>query len=349
MRSKRRHFLWFTAGAGAAIGCGSISKWLQRLTSSNNGDADCAYETIGNLNAVTRTSRALGAAVSMTALHHDHSTAEAAINTAFDELELIERLMSIYRPDSQLSQLNRHGMLKDPHPYFVEVLRASQAMSRRSDGAFDITVQPLWDLYSKAKKENQTPADRQVELARRQIDWQRVEVTDAKLRLSGNATRITLNGIAQGFAADKAREALNEFGIEHALINTGEFGSLGDKREGLPWRVGIQHPRREDAYIALAKLDGRCLATSGDYATTFSDDRELNHIFDPRTGLSPSDVSSVSITAPSAMLADALSTAAFVAGMDKGMELVRLTTGADAFVVLKNGKTFQTAGFPNHS
>jgi len=145
------------------------------------------------------------------------------------------------------------------------------------------------------------------------------------------------------------RYGTSAHGIEHALVNTGEFGAIGEKQDGAPWRIGIQHPRRDYAYIALAKLEGRCLATSGDYATTFSSDRQLNHIFDPFTGQSPSELSSVSIAAPSAVLADALSTAAFVAGLDKGMELVRSRKGTDALVVLKNGEVLQTDGFPTHS
>ena len=135
-------------------------------------------------------------------------------------------------------------------------------------------------------------------------------------------------------------------GIRHALVNTGELASEGQKAGGEPWTVGIQHPRREDAYVWLAKLRGRCLATSGDYATHFSDDYRYNHLFDPSTGRSPEFFASVSIAAPTATLADALSTAVFVLGAEQGLKLVRAMPGVDALFVFKSGRVFATEGFP---
>ena len=155
-----------------------------------------------------------------------------------------------------------------------------------------------------------------------------------------------MNGIAQGYAADRAAAALNRHGIRHALINTGEVNALGRKSNDTAWTVGIQHPRREDAYISLARLAGRCLATSGDYATTFSSDFQHHHLFDPRSGRSPTHVSSVSIAAPSALQADALSTAVFVLGPERGLELVQAFRGADALLVKKDGSALATNGFP---
>jgi thiamine biosynthesis lipoprotein len=108
----------------------------------------------------------------------------------------------------------------------------------------------------------------------------------------------------------------------------------------------VQHPRHEEAYFSLVKLNGRCLATSGDYATTFSDDFQWHHLFDPRSGRSPTEFASVSIAAPNATLADALSTAVFVLGAKKGLALIESTPGADALVMFKNGRTLATHGFP---
>jgi thiamine biosynthesis lipoprotein len=157
---------------------------------------------------------------------------------------------------------------------------------------------------------------------------------------------VTLNGIAQGFAADRVRAALQARGVRHALVNTGEFGSLGRKSDGTPWTVGIQHPRRPDAYLALAALEERFLSTSGDYATSFSDDFRHNHIFDPRTGLSPTEFSSVTVLARTGMEADALTKVLFVGGLGRGLDLVRAVPGADALCVLKDGRTMLTDGFP---
>jgi thiamine biosynthesis lipoprotein len=139
---------------------------------------------------------------------------------------------------------------------------------------------------------------------------------------------------------------LQDRGIEHALVNAGEHAPLGGSARGDDWTVGIQHPRVDDAFVALADLGGRCLATSGDYATSFSADRTRHHIFDPRTGCSPAELASVSVLAPSAMQADALSTSLFVLGPGRGNDLIRQLPDRDAFFVLKDGSTIVTTGFP---
>jgi thiamine biosynthesis lipoprotein len=296
--------------------------------------------------ALRKCAWAFGTEVSITALAADEQTARAAVEAAFKELELVEQLMSLYRPQSQLCRLNRDKVLDEPHPYLVEVLCAAQAMSRRSRGAFDITVQPLWEPYRTAQAAGKLPDAADVDAAREHVDWRRVEVNRHRAVLHGQGTAITLNGIAQGFAADRVVHALRRHRVEHALIDTGEIGALGLGQDGQEWTIGIQHPRQADAYISLTQLTGRCLATSGDYATTFSDDYQQHHLFDPRTGRSPQALASVSVLASTAMEADALSTAVFVMGPDEGFRLLQATHGADAFLVFKDGKTRKTDGFP---
>jgi thiamine biosynthesis lipoprotein len=284
--------------------------------------------------------------VSIEAWHADERASVEAVDAAFRELSLVEELMSIYRSDSQLSRLNHKGVLDRPHPYFLAVLREAESMSRRSQGAFDITVQPLWTVFADAKKAGNLPTSGAIQRARQAIDWRRVSISPERIQLRGRETQITLNGIAQGYAADRASRALMAHGVIHALVDAGELGAIGGKPGGEPWSVGIQHPRHEDAYLSLAKLNGRSLATSGDYATTFSSDFTSNHLFDPRTGRSPTEFASVSVAAPTAVIADALSTAVFVLGSTRGLALVQATPGADALVMLKNGRTLATRGFP---
>ena len=171
-------------------------------------------------------------------------------------------------------------------------------------------------------------------------------VAGRRVRLTDKGMAITLNGIAQGYAADRVRSVLQSHGVTNALVDVGELAPVGTKSSTQPWTAGIQHPREPDAYVSLARLNGRCLATSGDYATAFSPDKRYNHIFDPATGCSPLEFSSVSVVAPTATEADALSTAVFVLGLEKGAELVRATNGADALLVRKDGSVVRTDGFP---
>ncbi len=346
-RIPRRRFLYVLAGGGAGLAVAAplaTLPWQVPATGRHAGTADDPQQAPRN--RITRTAWALGSDVTITALHEDEALARGALDSAFEELETVERVMSIYRPESQLSRLNQAGVCNDPHPYLIEVLQAAAAMSRRTVGAFDVTIQPLWETYWSAHGRGTQPTAADIDAARRRIDWRHVEISTRQVRLHGTGTAVTLNGLAQGYAADRATAALQQHGIEHALIDTGEFGSLGQGANTNGWKVGIQHPRHDEALIAVAKLAGRCLATSGDYATKFGPDFTTHHLLDPRTGYSAADLASVSIVAESGLAADALSTAAFILGFDDGRALVAETPGADALFVTKDGRTWSSSHFP---
>lgn len=320
----RRRFIFLAAGAGSLVGLPWIPpQGLERLD---------------------RKSRALGAEVSMVAYHPDRDVAERGLAAAFQALDDIENVLSLYRPQSQLCRLNHDGVLERPHPDLVQVLRSAIAWSQLTDGAFDPTVQPLWDFYGKGG----LPDSDRLQATRQLVDWNQVEVDAHHIRL-GPGQSITLNGIAQGFAADRVSEVLRAHGIRYALANTGEFAALSHKPEGDHWRIGIQHPRIPEAYVALAALDDRFLATSGDYETTFSGDFSNHHIFDPSTGRSPTTLSSVTVIAPTGLEADALSTVIFVLGPDKGLTLAASRRGVEVLMVLKDGDLVSTPNFPRLS
>lgn len=271
----------------------------------------------------------------MTALNEDEKVAGAAVESAFAELERIESVMSLYRSESQISRLNREGVLEAPDALLIEVLRFAAEVAEKSGGAFDVTVQPLWALKG-AKPDAATLA---------LVDWRKVELDEKRVKLAPGMA-ITLNGIAQGFAADAAMRVMRAHRMEHALIDAGEFSAHGSNAENAPWRIGIQHPRERDAFAALTRLENRCLATSGDYETAFSDDWSRHHILDPETGESPGELASVSVLAPTAMAADALSTTLFVLGAKRGIEFLRGYPGTDALLILKDGRRVATTGFP---
>lgn len=278
----------------------------------------------------------------MTAMHEDEAVARAALDAAFAELAQTEAVMSLYQPQSQISRLNREGVLAEADPRLIEVLQCAVQVSARSGGAFDITVQPLWKAHEKGVVTDEDA----LELARSCVDWRRVKIEGSEVRLLGQGTAVTLNGIAQGYAADAAMMVVRAHGVKHVLIDAGEMNAAGHDAEGEQWCVGIQHPRERDSYAALARLEDRCLATSGDYETNFSKDFSRHHILDPRTGESPGELASVSVLAPDAMTADALSTALFVLGAERGMELLREFAGTDALLITKSGRRIATEGFP---
>lgn len=338
MRSvSRRRFLTMAAGAG---GIAALA-WAGRY-----GLVGSSPPAAGDLRRVSSSGTALGSHITITAMHQRADLAHAAIAAAFAELHLIERVMSLYLADSDLCRLNRTGRLDDPHPYLAEVLQQAGSISQQSSGAFDVTVQPLWDLYAAARHSGASPTKANLHAACSHVDYRRVHVAPESIRLDGKGTAVTLNGIAQGFAADRVLARLAEHSIRHALVNTGEIGSLGSNAAHKPWCAGIQHPRRADEYLVLVPLDGRCMATSGDYATPFTKDLRSHHIFDPGTGCSPMELASATVVAPTATQADGFSTAAMVMGRARAMEMVRSMPGVDGLLVCKDGSTMATDNFP---
>ncbi len=281
---------------------------------------------------------AFGTTVALRVLHDDEATARAALDTAIAAVQHVDRLMSVYRADSQLSLLNRDGKLGAPDPRFVKVLRHAQAMSAATDGAFDVTVQPLWLAAT-----GQTDTD----AALHRVDWRRLQVSDAAIRLSAPGMAVTLNGIAQGYGADVALDALRAHGIRHALLDTGEFATLGRRDDDQPWTLAIGDPRDPSALAHVLPADGRCLATSGDYGTALSTDFARHHIVDPKTGRSPQELASVSVLAPTGMQADALSTACMVLGAEASAQLAARLPQVDVLCIRKDGTVLRSAGFPS--
>jgi thiamine biosynthesis lipoprotein len=337
---ERRKFICMAMG-GAALGYGGWRlaqgvNWLE-----GKGTADT-----GSLKKVSRASRALGTDVRLTVYHKELATAENALTAAFAEIERIEELMSLYRPQSQLCRLNHEARLSNPDPDLLRILRTASRLSERTGGAFDVTVQPLWRLYAEAKNNGTVPAGAALRIAREKVDWRRLEISPDLVRLHGDGMAVTLNGMAQGFATDAACRVLRQHGIGSALIDAGEVGAVGQPLHKTNWTVGIQHPRQRGDLLGISNLKGRCLATSGDYETRFSDDYRFHHLFDPHTGSSPEELASVSVAAPTALQADALSTAAFVLGAAKGRELLQSFPQVDGLFITKTGRVERTRHFP---
>lgn len=311
-----------------------------------------ALSGLGNLMARqmlhTGSDLAFGTTVTISVLHEDASTAQAAIDAAMREVRNIDALMSLHREDSQVFRLNLHGRLEAPDPHLLRVLRFSQQLSALTGGAFDITVQPLWNLYSAASTRGDLPAARAVAAAKALVGWRHVSVNRQWLRLDQPGMAITLNGVAQGYAVDLAFAALQSRGIRHALLDTGEFGTIGSRDEAgqQPWLVGIGDPRHADLIASTVGMDGRSIATSGDYATFFTPDFVHHHIFDPAIGDSPPALASVTVAAPTGLMADGLSTAFMVMGMDRALAMAARLPEVDALLIGKNGVQRLTAGFP---
>ena len=336
---RRRTFLSASLGSGLLVG-------LSASSSRRAATIDAAHEAPGGLRPYSGAGLAFGTTVSIQVLHDDETAAQAAIRAALQEVRDIDALMSLHQAQSQVHELNRSGVMKNPHEHLWQVLNFSQQLSMLTAGAFDITVQPLWLAFSRAAANGDLPTRGEIAAAKSLVDWRRVELDRAQLRLPIPGMAITLNGVAQGYAVDLALKTLRVHGVQHALLDTGEFGAVGHKADGRAWRLGVGDPRQRDAISATVRMDGRMVATSGDYETYFSSDFMHHHIFDPVTGHSPPELASVTVVAPTGILADGLSTAFMVMGAKQSLALASRIQDVDVLLIDKNGVAQKSALFP---
>ena len=283
----------------------------------------------------------LGTTLSLRAAHADGARARAGLDAAVAAIRHVEQQMSLFNPNSALTTLNRQGVLHHPHPDLVRVLQLAQQVSANSEGAFDVTVQPLWLAWAAAQRAGRLPTQAELDAARARVGWRKLEVRPERIRFLKPQMALTLNGIAQGFAGDLARAALQTHGIEHALIDTGEWSALGQSPEQGAWTLGIANPRVENALIATISLDGRPMATSSDahyrFKVGLGASDVHHHIFDPRTGYSPRKLASVTVLAPTCALADALTKVMFMGDAAQAMALAK-RWNVDVVAVQKNGQ-----------
>ncbi len=245
------------------------------------------------------TGSALGARASITLAHPRAGRIVAAVRT---EINRLEDVFSLFRSGSALSRLNRDGALDAPPFELVECLGIADAVNAATDGAFDPSVQPLWAAYAEAHATGTAPTAASLDRARTCVGWTGVAVSPSRIGFARPGMALTLNGIAQGYIADRVAMLLKAGGLGDILVDTGELHALGGMPGGGDWPVGFAGGGR-------AGLRDQALATSAPLGTSFDAEGTVGHILDPRTGRPASGNRPViSVTAPSAALADALST-----------------------------------------
>lgn len=254
------------------------------------------------------TAVALGARVTLRLQHPDAPALAAA---ALAEIRRLETVFSLYDPDSALARLNASGRLDLPPPELLDCLTLAGSVHDASGGRFDPTVQPLWQAEATATARGTALTAVERAAAQARIGWRRIALAAQAITL-GKGQAITLNGIAQGYIADRVAALLAARGLTRALIDTGEMVALPEGS----WPVGLP----DGARLALS---GRALATSAPLGMSFGADGRRSHILDPLTGAPvAARWQAISISAPSAALADALSTAACL--MENGNSITAL-------------------------
>ena len=245
--------------------------------------------------------RALGARATLRLAHPDAAAISARVAAEIDRLEDV---FSLFRPESALSRLNRQGSLEAPPFELLQCLSLAGRVHDATEGRFDPTVQPLWRAYADATIAGHAPKDVDLSRARALIGWDGVQIAPDWITLRPGMA-LTLNGIAQGVVADRIADLLVGEGLDNVLIDTGEFRALGSDPNGDAWPVQLASGGR-------VPLKTRALATSAPQGTTFGEGKSgESHILDPKIGVPVrSRWREISVSARSAGLADALSTAA---------------------------------------
>lgn len=289
----------------------------------------------------------MGTRIAVEVWHEDPAARQAAIDAVIAEMHRIDALMSTYKPESELSLVNREAADRPVKvaPELARLVARALGFSGMSGGAFDITYASVGYLYDYRARKH--PTEAQIAAALPAIDWRHVVVDlDAStIRFLRPGVRIDLGGIAKGHAVDSCIALLQARGIRHATVTAGgDSRILGDRR-GRPWIVGIRHPDDRERVIARIPLEDAAISTSGDYERFFDEDGvRYHHIIDPATGKSPHGVRSVTIIAPESTLAEGLTKSVFIMGPERGMALVDSQPDVDAVVVTAEGKVLYSKG-----
>jgi FAD:protein FMN transferase len=297
--------------------------------------------------AVERARLLMGTGVHLRVVGDDREAAGAAADACLDRMAELEALLSRYRPESELSRLNASGRLANASDALLDVLRLAERVSRLGDGAFDVTVQPLFELYRDTiARTGRLPDAEAIEREAARVDHRAVRITGRNVSLARADARITLDGVAKGYVVDAGVAALRERGFGDVLVEAGgDLMAAGDRGAGTPWRIGIRAPRGSLALQARFDTRNRAAATSGDYMQPFTLDYREHHILDPRTGHSAPELSSATVLAEDAALADALATLVMVLGPRRGLELLEDLPGCEGYLVTKDLRVLRTSGF----
>ncbi|MFH1082335.1 MAG: FAD:protein FMN transferase [Pseudomonadota bacterium] len=333
----RRSFLKFSGILGVGLASATtIPTWAEAVRFNNK------------LYKVSKTRLAMGTFVSMTLLHESRDQAEEAMGEAFFEIERLSRSISRFDQTTAVAQLNREGVLKDLPPEVAEVLARALAYYRISNGAFDISVKPVVDLFKeKFSQGKQTPpTGAELREALKLVNASNIEFRGRVVRFKQPGMGITLDGIAKGYIVDRASEVLSRYRINNHLINAGgDIRAMGHRRDEKPWTIAVQDPQKKKDYPDIIHMTDGAIATSGNYEIYFDREKMFHHIVNPNTGLSPDESISVSVMADTAMDADALSTTVFVMNPERGTRLINSLPRCESLVVAKGGTKIKSTGW----
>ena len=288
----------------------------------------------------------MGTFARVVAVANHSSVANSAVEAAFAELRNVDKLMSDYKSDSEISRVNRDAFrspVKVSNATF-EVLQKAIYFSELSDGAFDVTVGPLVDIWRQAAEANSIPTEAELQQAGSKVGYEKLllDANEMSVRFDAEGMRLDLGGIAKGYAIDKAIEAMQKEGAIGGMVDIGgDIRCFGVPTKGKThWLIGLQDPNKAQDWLAagetslVLKLRDEAIATSGDYRRfVLVDGQKYSHIVNIKTGRGSKGLSSVTIICKNAIDADALATAVSVMGPQKALAMIEKLPDAEAILI----------------
>jgi len=287
----------------------------------------------------------------------DKAKAEEVAQKALDEFKRIELLTNRYAQEGTAeyakSDVIKLNLAAGHSPVQVDkdvlaMLSLCKKYNKEFDGAFDVTIGPVVDLWGFGTEKKSVPSDEKLEERLELVDSNKMVLDEEKgtAYLVKEKMSLDLGGIAKGYATEQAAQLLRDDGIKKALINAGgNIYAIGEKDKNIPWMIGIQDPRNPDKIIGILKLKDQVAVTSGDYQRYFEvDGKRYHHILDPRTGKPASNMMSVTVVADNSALADILSTSFFVMGVEQSLAYIAEHPGVEAVFVTQDKRIIYSPG-----
>lgn len=291
----------------------------------------------------------MGTTVEITVVAGNEAAADEAMTAAFNEIRRLEEIMSTYIPLSDISRVNAAAGLYPvkAHKDLILAVKKALEFADMSGGAFNIAMGPAIDLWN-VTGSNRIPSHQELAAIRPLIDYKNIIVDEkaGTIFLKDKGMKINLGGIGKGFATGYAYNVLTRHGIKSGIIAVaGDLKVFGKRPDDSLWNIGITHPRKKDSIIARVHLTDMAISTSGDYERFFiKNGIRYHHILSPETLQPARGNQSVSIIAKDSATADALSTAIFALGPEKGLKLIEALPEAEGVIVRDDGRIEMSSG-----
>jgi thiamine biosynthesis lipoprotein len=313
----------------------------------------CKFSTIER---IEETREVMGSYATIT-VFSDNETGNEAINAAFERIKEIEDVASIFDENSEASFLNKNGYLDNPSPDFQNLINSSIEYYNITGGVFDITVQPLLDLWSAGElwKESPEVQAQRIEETFPVIGSDKIIVSSDRIEFNVDGMAITFGGIAQGYAVDEAMKIIKGFGIKQTLVNiSGDIYAMGVEPDNEKWTVELENPDTPTSKdtgmepLPTFVFTDKAVTTSGNYHRYYDPEGEVGHIMDPRTGYSAGTCISATVIADTCIEADTLATSVFVLGPEEGMDLVESLDGVEALIIDSDRNIYNSSGLSGY-